>query len=94
VPPQLLGVPGDATYANYREANAAFWRQTVVPLAERAARAMTAWLGVKFPGARIGVDLDAVPALSAEREALWARLEAATFLTTEERRRMAGLGDG
>ena len=93
VPPQLLGVPGDATYSNYREANAAFWRQTVIPLAERAARAMTAWLGVKFPGTRIGLDLDAVPALSAEREALWARLEAASFLTNEERRRMAGLSD-
>src|SRR5690606_2402450 len=24
VPPQLLGIPGDATYANYREANVAF----------------------------------------------------------------------
>ena len=94
VPPQLLGVPGDATYSNYREANGAFWRQTVIPLAERAARAMTAWLGVKFPGVRIACDLDAVPALSAEREALWSRLEAATFLTPEERRRMAGLSDG
>ena len=29
VPPMLLGIPGDATYANYREANAAFWRMTV-----------------------------------------------------------------
>jgi phage portal protein BeeE len=38
-------------------------------------------------------DLDLVPALSAERDALWARLEAATFLTDPERRRMAGLGD-
>jgi HK97 family phage portal protein len=93
VPPQLLGVPGDNTYSNYREANGAFWRQTVIPLAERAARAMTAWLGAKFPGARISPDLDAIPALSAERESLWARLEAATFLTSEERRRMAGLGD-
>jgi HK97 family phage portal protein len=93
VPPQLLGVPGDNTYSNYREANGAFWRQTVIPLAERAARAMTAWLGGKFPGARIACDLDAVPALSAERESLWARLEAASFLTPEERRRMAGLGD-
>jgi phage portal protein BeeE len=91
VPPQLLGVPGDNTYANYREANGAFWRQTVIPLAERAARAMTAWLGPKFPGTRIACDLDAVPALSAERESLWARLEAASFLTPEERRRMAGL---
>jgi HK97 family phage portal protein len=91
VPPQLLGVPGDNTYANFREANGAFWRHTVVPLAERTARALTGWLGAKFPGSRVGCDLDAVPALSAEREALWARLEGASFLTNEERRRMAGL---
>jgi HK97 family phage portal protein len=91
VPPQLLGLPGDSTYANYREANAAFWRGTVVPLAEKGARALTGWLGPRFPGCRVAVDWDAVPALSAEREALWARLEAATFLTVEERRRMAGL---
>jgi phage portal protein BeeE len=62
-----------------------------VPLAERAARALTGWLAVKFPGARIAPDLDAVPALSAERDALWGRLQAATFLTDAERRRMAGL---
>ncbi|NGM49436.1 phage portal protein [Caulobacter sp. 602-2] len=91
VPPQLLGIPGDNTYANYREANGAFWRHTVAPLAERAARAITAWLEPKFPGARVACDLDAVPALSAERDALWARLEAASFLTDEERRRLAGL---
>jgi HK97 family phage portal protein len=91
VPPQLLGVPGDATYANYREANGAFWRHTVVPLAERAARALSVWLAPKFPGARIACDLDAVPALSAERDALWARLEGASFLTDAERRRLAGL---
>jgi HK97 family phage portal protein len=91
VPPQLLGVPGDNTYANFREANGAFWRHTVVPLAERAARALSGWLGAKFPGARVGLDLDAVPALSAERDALWARLEAASFLTPAERRRLAGV---
>jgi len=92
VPPQLLGIPGDNTYANYREANGAFWRHTVAPLAERAARALTGWLGARHPEARITCDLDAVPALSAERDALWARLEAASFLTVEERRRLAGLG--
>jgi HK97 family phage portal protein len=91
VPPQLLGIPGDNTYANYREANAAFWRGTVVPLAERAARALTGWLAAKFPGAKIAPDLDAVPALSTERDALWGRLQAATFLTDAERRRLAGL---
>jgi len=93
VPPQILGVPGDNTYANYKEANSAFWRQTVVPLVERAARAISAWLSPLFPGALLRPDLDLVPALSAERDALWARLEAASFLTDQERRRMAGLGD-
>jgi HK97 family phage portal protein len=92
VPPQLLGIPGDATYANYREANQAFWRGTVVPLARKTAAALTGWLGARFPGAEVVADLDQLPALSAERDALWARLEAASFLTPEERREMAGVG--
>ena len=92
VPPQLLGIPGDATYANYREANAAFWRGTVAPLVRKTAAAMTAWLGRRYAGTRIEADLDAVPALQLERDALWARLEGASFLSTEERRRMAGVG--
>ncbi len=44
VPPLLLGLPGDNTYANYREANLAFWRQTVSPLVNKTARALTVWL--------------------------------------------------
>src|SRR5690606_21629198 len=32
VPPMLLGLPGDNTYANYREANRALWRLTLLPL--------------------------------------------------------------
>jgi len=91
VPPQLLGIPGDATYANYREANAAFWRGTVAPLVRRTATALTNWLAPRFPGCRVEPDLDAAPALQPEREALWARLNAASFLTDEERRRMAGV---
>ena len=35
VPPMLMGIPGDATYANYQEANRAFYRLTVLPLAAR-----------------------------------------------------------
>ena len=97
VPPMLLGIPGDNTYANLREANLAFWRQTVAPLVAKTADAVAAWLGPWFEGDRPGEDLalapdlDAVPALSAERDALWARLGAATFLTDAERRERAGL---
>ena len=92
IPPQLLGIPGDNTYSNYKEANAAFWRTAVAPLAERAARALSAWLGPLFGGAVLQPDLDRAPALSAERSELWARLDAASFLTQDEKRRMAGLG--
>jgi len=53
VPPMLLGVPGDNTYANYKEANLAFWRQTVLPLARKTARALEGWLRPWF-GAEIG----------------------------------------
>ncbi len=91
VPAQLLGIPGDNSYANYKEANAAFWRNTVVPLAEKTARSLSGWLGEKFPGTRIVCDLEGLPALAAERDALWARLEAASFLTQAERRHLAGL---
>lgn len=93
VPPQLLGIPGDATYANYREANAAFWRGTVVPLVRKTAAALTVWLGGRFAGVRIEADLEALPALQPERDALWARLNAAAFLSDAERRRMAGVGE-
>ena len=52
---------------------------------------MTGWLGERFVGCEIRADLDAVSALQPERDALWARLDGASFLTEEERRRMAGL---
>ncbi len=41
---------------------------------------------------RLEPDLDAVEALSPEREALWARLDAAGFLTDDEKRAAAGYG--
>ena len=37
-------------------------------------------------------DLDAIDALSTEREALWARINAATFLTPDEKRAAVGYG--
>ncbi|MDB2438400.1 phage portal protein [Hellea sp.] len=92
VPPMLLGIPGDNTYANYKEANQAFWRQTIIPLVRKTARGMEDWLQPFFgEDLRITADLDSVPALSEERGRLWKRLGEASFLTDEERRDMAGL---
>jgi len=100
VPPMLLGIPGDNTYSNYQEATRNFWRQSVLPLVNRTAQALSAWLGPAFgalPEARkqnlaLKPDLDQVEALSAEREALWARVERASFLTVDEKRAAVGYG--
>ncbi len=96
VPPMLLGIPGDNTFANYKEANLALLRQTALPLALKTARALEAWLGTAWPQAgpaQVSLDLDATPGLGVERDALWARLSAADFLRPDEKRRMAGIGD-
>ena len=90
VPPMLLGIPGDNTFANYAEANRGFWRQTVLPLAGRVAEAMTGFLGTGT--VRLAHDLDQVEALAPDREALWARLERASFLTEDEKRQAVGYG--
>jgi HK97 family phage portal protein len=93
VPPMLLGIPGDATYNNYREANLAFWRQTALPLVARTAQALTNWLGPRFgDGVRLSFDADAVDALNVERESLWSRVGAADYLTTDEKRAAVGYG--
>jgi HK97 family phage portal protein len=93
VPPMLLGIPGDNTYSNYREANLAFWRQTVLPLVSRMAAAIGGWLAPAWGGRlKLGYDTDAVEALSAEREALWRRVNEADFLTPDEKREAVGYG--
>lgn len=90
VPPMLIGIPGDNTYANYAEANRAFWRLTVLPLIFRTAEAMTGWLSGLHPGLKLGFDLDQVAGLSAERGELWARVGAAGFLSDKEKREAVG----
>lgn len=92
VPPMLLGIPGDATYANYQEANRAFYRLTVLPLVAKVTGAVGHWLS-EMVGEEVVLkaDLDQVPALASERDAQWNRVASADFLTEEEKRAMLGL---
>ncbi|MEX0969552.1 MAG: phage portal protein [Paracoccaceae bacterium] len=92
VPPMLLGLPGDNTYANYAEANRAFYRLSVLPLVSKTMGALSAWLGEAFgDGLSLRADLDNVPALAVEREAQWRRVAGADFLSPAEKRAMLGL---
>ena len=91
VPPMLLGIPGDNTYSNYAEANRVFWRQTVIPILRRVTDALSQFVGLQFEeGLRLDLDLDQVEALSHDRDALWARVNAASFLTDAEKRQAVG----
>ena len=92
VPPMLIGIPGDATYANYQEANRAFFRLTVLPLASRVTAGISAWLS-RFTGEQVELrpDLDQIPALAVERDQQWARVGLADFLTMDEKRVALGL---
>jgi HK97 family phage portal protein len=92
VPPMLIGIPGDATYANYAEASRAFMRLTVMPLAAKVLADLSAWLATHMADAvELRIDPDQVPALAAERDAQWARVGAAPFLTDAEKRVLLGL---
>lgn len=99
VPPMLLGIPGDNTFSNYQEAQRAFWRSTVLPLVARTGKALSAWLAPAWTpqdtegrgaGLELRPDLDQIEALTGEREALWARIEKASFLTVNEKRQAVG----
>jgi HK97 family phage portal protein len=92
IPPMLMGVPGEATYANYQEAHRAFYRLTVLPLAGKVTAAISHWLST-FTGEEVELrpDPDQVPALAAERDQQWARVGAADFLSPAEKRAALGL---
>jgi HK97 family phage portal protein len=94
VPPMLLGIPGDNTYANYAEANKTLWRQTVVPLVHRVAAALEHWLMPAFDTPfRLVPDIDGIEALSEDVSAKWKRVTEADFLSDAEKRRLVGVGE-
>ena len=92
VPPMLLGLPGDATYANYREANRALWRLTILPLADKILSGVSGALSAWWPGVRLKLDIDQVTALAEDRERLWRQVSGADFLSDAEKREMLGFG--
>jgi HK97 family phage portal protein len=91
VPPVLLGLPGDGTYSNYREANKALWRQTVLPLADKILGGIAQGLRGFWPGLDLGVDMNALPALIEDRAMLWDQVSKADFLAPEEKKALLGL---
>jgi HK97 family phage portal protein len=91
VPPILAGIPGDATFANYREARFHLWEDTILPLLDHLVAEMNLWLTPFFgQNLRLGYDHDSIAALSPKREAAWEKVCTASFLTINEKRQAVG----
>ncbi len=91
VPPFLLGIPGDNTYSNQREARLAFWEQTVIPLMnfirDEFNNSITPLFG---DGLELDYDEDKISALAPRREKKWERVQGADFLSINEKREALG----
>ena len=96
VPPMLLGIPGDNTYANYQEANRAFYRMTVLPLVARTAKELSAWLTPVFGDGLAGSGTTPTGSTGCRASAMrcgrgWAR-QASSATTRSARRWGMGVG--
>jgi len=90
VPPVLVGLPGDATYANAREAGRALYRQTILPMAGRILNGLGEMLGDWLGPVKIAVDTDQLSELAEDRSRLWEQVGAAGFLSNDEKRELLG----
>jgi len=90
VPPVLVGLPGDATYANAREAGRALYRQTILPMAGKILDALGAMLSDWLGPVSLSVDTDQISELAEDRAALWQAVGSASFLSDAEKREMLG----
>jgi hypothetical protein len=81
-----------------RESAAQSRRQTVLPPilklgVKRTAQALSGWLATgSSPSLTFKPDLDTIDALTGDRDALWTRLQATSFLTDDEKRAAIGYG--
>jgi phage portal protein BeeE len=91
VPPMVLGIPGDNTYANYSEANKAFWRETLIPLLTHFYGALGRWASARFGSdVEVKINPDSIPALAEEVQRKWDAAAKADFLTVDEKRELVG----
>lgn len=92
VPPMLLGIPGDNTYANFQEASRAFYRNTVIPDSKRILEAMARWCG-QLMGVRdisFEIDEDDLWPLAEELAMRASRVEGSQVLSYQEKREAIG----
>lgn len=92
MPPQLVGIEGSLTFANFEQARLALYDDAILPILGHIVKELNAWLAPQFgENLEIGFDLDAIEALAPRRAETWTRVKDADFLTVNEKRQMVGL---
>jgi len=91
VPPMLLGIPGDSTFSNYKEARFHLWEDTILPLLNMVISEFNRWMTGRYgESVTFTYDVDSISALALRREPIWERLKNADFLTVNEKRQALG----
>ena len=91
VPSVLLNDAENSTYANFATAVRVFQTMTVIPLLDMLTAELTSFLSPKFGGnLEVSYDADKMPALDESTAEKWARVEAATYITVNEKRAANG----
>lgn len=92
VPPQLVGIEGSLTFANFEQARLALFDDAILPLIDHVKDELNHWLAPRFgDDIRIDYDIDKIEAYAERREKVWRRISAADFLTADEKRAALGL---
>lgn len=91
IPPMLIGIQGDSTFANYKEARFHLWEDTILPLAGYLLDELNKWIHKNVSNrVNVAINQDKIPALSLKRDSLWDRLSNCDFLTVNEKRAFLG----
>lgn len=92
VPPQIIGIPGSQTFANFEQASLSFWEDTVLPLLEALLDTLNHWLIPMYgdPTLYLAADRDTITALAPRRTALFEQIDKDNDLSINERRVMKG----
>lgn len=92
VPPQLIGIQGSLTFANFEQARLALYDDAVIPLLDHVKDELNKWLCPQFGNDLcLDYDMDAIEAFAPRREKTWARIRDADFMTVNEKRRALGM---
>jgi len=87
VPPLLLNIPGDNTFANYREARLGFYEDTILPFVNYIISEFNQWLGDDI---EIRPNKDKIEAIADKRTKMWEMANDSLDLTLNESRAIKG----